>query len=417
MRLLQLELKRVLRTRMTYLLLAAALVLAVVLAYIPITFVGWTEQGADGTLVSVTGLEAIKKHKEHQVSGVITTDIMKEGLEAYQRVYAEYDAKNINSIPTEVFYAELSQYQPFVNDLKEAFADQETGIAPGIKELTLDDADAFYDHLPLRLTSVVRMESPDRSAAQSAAIALALKKFERVQTPYTYYFGATIDSMDYETLLFLLVTLLCAVIAAPVFSADAQTGAEDILLCTRHGRRRLTAVKLGSALLITSAAYLLCGAVWIVITNSLFGWEGTKTSIQWLVSVTSLLPGNVGWMQMVNYLGVFALFVSEIAFVLAASAWAKSNLSAIVAGLSSVILPLITYMVLPESLASWGEALLPGSGIGLSNALLYRMYGFDFFYAGSHAFFQADVFLVLTAVKIPLFLLLAAWGCRRKVRR
>lgn len=151
MRLLQLELKRVLRTRMTYLLLAAALVLAVVLAYIPITFVGWTEQGADGTLVSVTGLEAIKKHKEHQVSGVITTDIMKEGLEAYQRVYAEYDAKNINSIPAEVFYAELSQYQPFVNDLKEAFADQETGIAPGIKELTLDDADAFYDHLPLRL--------------------------------------------------------------------------------------------------------------------------------------------------------------------------------------------------------------------------------------------------------------------------
>lgn len=63
------------------------------------------------------------------------------------------------------------------------------------------------------------------------------------------------------------------------------------------------------------------------------------------------------------------------------------------------------------------ETLLPGSGIGLSNALLYRMCGFDFFYAGSHAFFQADILLMLTAVKIPLFQLLAAWGCRRKARR
>lgn len=417
MRLLQLELKRVLKTRVTYLLLAAALVLAVVMAYIPVTFIGWTELDAAGNEVHYTGLAAIQKRKEHQVSGVITTDIMKEGLEAYQRVYAEYDAKNINSIPAEVFYAELSQYQPFVNDLKEAFADQETGIAPGIKELTLDDADAFYDHLPLRLTSVVRMESEDYPAAQSAAIALALKKFERVQTPYTYYFGATADSMDYETLLFLLVTLLCAVIAAPVFSADAQTGAEDILLCTRHGQRRLTAVKLGSALLITSAAYLLCGVIWIVTTNSLFGWEGTKTSIQWLFSVTSLLPFNVGQMQWINYLGVFVLFAAEITFVLAASAWAKNNLTAMTASLGSVLLPLIVYLMLPERLNSWAEALLPGSGIGLSNALLYRMYNFDFFLLGDHAWFQADVLLVLAVIKIPLFLALAAWGCRRNVRR
>lgn len=414
MRLLQLELKRVLKTRMTYLLLAAALVLAVVMAYIPVTFIGWTELDAAGNEVNYTGLAAIQKRKEHQVSGVITTDIMKEGLEAYHRVYAEYDAKNINGVPAAVFYAELSQYQPFVNDLKEAFGDQNTG---GIRELTLDDAAAFYDHLPLRLTSVVEMESADCPAAQSAAIAAALKKFERVQTPYAYYFGATADSMEYETLLFLLVTLLCAVIAAPVFSADAQTGAEDILLCTRYGQRRLTAVKLGAALLITSAAYLLCGVIWIFTTNSLFGWEGTKTSVQWLFSVTSLLPFNVGQMQWVNYLGVFVLFAAEITFVLAASAWAKNNLTAMTVSLGSVLLPLIVYLMLPERLNSWAEALLPGSGIGLSNALLYRLYNFDFFLLGDHAWFQADVLLVLAAVKIPLFLLLAAWGCRRKVRR
>ena len=44
MNLYRLELKRVCKTRMTAILLAIALVLAVVMAYLPVTFIGWTEQ-------------------------------------------------------------------------------------------------------------------------------------------------------------------------------------------------------------------------------------------------------------------------------------------------------------------------------------------------------------------------------------
>ena len=42
MNLYRLELKRVCKTRMTAILLAIALVLAVVMAYLPVTFIGWT---------------------------------------------------------------------------------------------------------------------------------------------------------------------------------------------------------------------------------------------------------------------------------------------------------------------------------------------------------------------------------------
>ena len=41
MNLYRLELKRVCKTRMTAILLAIALVLAVVMAYLPVTFIGW----------------------------------------------------------------------------------------------------------------------------------------------------------------------------------------------------------------------------------------------------------------------------------------------------------------------------------------------------------------------------------------
>ena len=137
MNLYRLELKRVCKTRMTAILLAIALVLAVVMAYLPVTFIGWTELDASGNKVSYTGLKAIRKRQEQQVSGTITPDVMQEALETYQRVYRQYDASSINDIPVEVFYKELARYQPLVNNAKEAFADPKTGMAVSYTHLTL----------------------------------------------------------------------------------------------------------------------------------------------------------------------------------------------------------------------------------------------------------------------------------------
>ena len=72
MNLYKLELKRVCKTRMTAILLALALVLAVFMAYIPVTFVGWVEQDVSGNPVKYTGVAAVQKRREHQVSGTIT---------------------------------------------------------------------------------------------------------------------------------------------------------------------------------------------------------------------------------------------------------------------------------------------------------------------------------------------------------
>lgn len=232
MNLYRLELKRVCKTRMTAILLAIALVLAVVMAYLPVTFIGWTELDASGNEVRYTGLKAIRKWQEQQVSGTITPDVIQEALEAYQRVYRQYDASSINDIPTEVFYKELARYQPLVNNAKEAFADLKTGMAPGVMGLTAEDMQNFYSQLPKRLESVIWLEQDGKPGYEQAQ-AIAQKKFDAVQKPFTYSFGVSSDAMDYQTLLSLLLTLLCAVIAAPVFASDAQTGAQDIQLCTK----------------------------------------------------------------------------------------------------------------------------------------------------------------------------------------
>ena len=390
MNLYRLELKRVCKTRMTAILLAIALVLAVVMAYLPVTFIGWTELDASGNEVCYTGLKAIRKRQEQQVSGTITPDVMQEALEAYQRVYRQYDASSINDIPVEVFYKELARYQPLVNNAKEAFADPKTGMAPGVMGLTAEDMQNFYSQLPKRLESVIWLEQSGKPGYEQAQ-AIAQKKFDAVQKPFTYSFGVSSDAMDYQTLLSLLLTLLCAVIAAPVFASDAQTGAQDIQLCTKNGGLRLAAAKLAAAFSITGAAYLL-------------------------FSVTSLLPYTVGQMEWVMLVANFLIFFAEVAFVLMASVWAKNNLTALSVALISVVAPLIVYMVVPGSFGEWLSTLLPAGGIGFSNALQYKMIGFDFLYAGGHAFFQADVLLASAPIKIVLLVGLAAWGYLRKTK-
>ena len=110
----------------------------------------------------------------------------------------------------------------------------------------------------------------------------------------------------------------------------------------------------------------------------------------------------------------FLIFFAEVAFVLMASVWAKNNLTALSVALISVVAPLIVYMVVPGSFGEWLSTLLPAGGIGLSNALMYKMISFDFLYAGEHAFFQADV--ASAPIKIVLLVGLAAWGYLRKTK-
>ena len=64
MRLLALEIKRVLKTKRTWILIVASVLLAVFMAYIPITFV-MTVQKTDesGNYVEITGKDAINYYK------------------------------------------------------------------------------------------------------------------------------------------------------------------------------------------------------------------------------------------------------------------------------------------------------------------------------------------------------------------
>ena len=134
------------------------------------------------------------------------------------------------------------------------------------------------------------MEQPDSPGAQGKAV----KMYRNVENPLEVYPGMNSIVPDHQNIMGFLVLLVCVVIAAPVFSADYQSGADDILRCTRYGRVTLAIAKLFAAFLISTAAFVICTAVHILTADSLFGWECTRTSVQMMYFIVTLADMDIG---------------------------------------------------------------------------------------------------------------------------
>ena len=411
MRLLMLEIRKILKTKITWILLVFSFFLGIGMAYLPVTFEGAVVMDAGGEKTELTGTDAVAYfQKNDRLFGEVTTEKLQEGVKVYQEVYEAYDSQYGNGVPALVYYERLAEYQPFISGVKEVFSNPETGIAPGVRDLDVGKIENYYEMLEKRLTSIMDMEQKDYPSTKETALA----KFAKVNRPYYYYYGASSNSMDYETLFIFLFTIFAVVIAATVFSSDYQTGADDILRCTKYGRLQLGCVKILAALLITGIAYLLFGIIWIFTTNTLFGWEGTGTSMQIIFSVTSLVPFTIGQLQWANLLGGGILFLAAISFTLFLSSVAKDNVFALATSLFCVLLPVIVYMTVPGAFGDWLCCILPSGGIGLSNSLLYAMYDFVFLHVGAASFWNVDVLLLLGVIKTPVFLFLTIFSyCKR----
>ena len=92
MRIFKLELKRVLNTRMTWILLALSLFLSVWMAYLPTTFSDISYTDENGDQVELTGLDSLHYRKTIQAdtAGEVTPDKIHKALEAYQACLEEY---------------------------------------------------------------------------------------------------------------------------------------------------------------------------------------------------------------------------------------------------------------------------------------------------------------------------------------
>ena len=414
MRLMKLELKRGLKTRSTLILLTLSLVLSLVMAYIPTTFSYVTYRDANGDTVKLLGLDAVQylKTLQSDTAGTVTPQKVRQAVEAYQTCLTKYGVENTYDLPDGVYEADILPYAPLLHGVREAFADPDSGIAASLMDISPEKIENFYGTCEARLVSLMKLEQKDHPAAQEAAKRL----YSRVETPYQLYPGYNTDAMDYQLLLSFLIVLFCTVIAAPIFTSDYQTGADDIYRCTKYGRVKFAITKLLSALLICGTAFSLCAVVFLLVSNSLYGWECTKTSMQMLYSIVNLPNLNLGQLQWFCAGGYLLCLLATVSFTLFLSSRLRNVVASLAVALVCCILPVILYVALPSEIGQWIYTILPAGGVALQTSFLYTLVDFAFWNIGNLAIWTPYVMLGAYCVEIPLFLCLAVYSyCTRKV--
>lgn len=414
MRIFRLELKRVLKSRLTWILQALALLLSVLLAWLPTTYCYSNYTDEAGNEIHLTGLSSIAYEKEQQAdaSGIVTPERVREAVEIYQACLTAYGVTESYNLPEGVYEREILPISPLLHGVKEAFADPDTGMAPTIMEIDPAQIDDFYSVCEARIASLMAMEQPNSPAAQRKAVEM----YQKVGKPFEVYPGINSTILDYQNIMGFLVLLFCVVIAAPVFSADYQSGADDILRCTRYGRAKLGIAKLLVSLFISGTAFFICAVVHIVAANSLFGWECTKTSIQMLYSIVTLADGNIGELQrLVAAAGLLSVLAS-VSFTLFLSSKCKSTVASLASALVFCIAPVVVSMTVPGALSTWLCSILPASGTSIQASTLYAITDFQFLSLGGLAVWTPHAMIAACIVEIPLFSLLAVRSyCRHTI--
>ena len=414
MRIFRLELKRVLKARLTWILLTLALLLSILLAYFPTTYCYSSYTDEAGNEVNLTGLASIAYEKKRQAdaAGIVTPERVREAVEIYQACLTSYGVTESYDLPEGVYEKEILPIAPLLHGVKEAFAAPDTGMAPTIMEIDPVQIDDYYSVCEARIAALMAMEQPDSPAAQHKAVEM----YRGVEKPFEVYPGMSSAIMDYQNIMGFLVLLFSVVIAAPVFSADYQSGADDILRCTRYGRARLGAARVVSALFISAVSFSLCAAAYLLTANSLFGWECTRTSIQMMYSIVTLAGMNVGEFQLLFAFAGLLSVLASVSFTLFLSSKCRSTVASLAAALVFCIAPVVVSMTVPGALATWLCCLLPASGTSIQASILYAITDFQFLSLGEWAIWTPCAMIGACIIEIPLFAFLAVRSyCRHTV--
>ncbi len=411
MRLLKLEIKRVLKTRITIVLLFLSFLFSFLFAYLPTTFSYINHVDGAGQAVKLKGLDSIRYEKEVQadITGAVTPEKIRQALEDYQACLTKYGVDNTYDLPDGVYERELFPFMPLLHGVREAFADPGTGIAPSLMELSPEDMDHFYEKCDERCLTLMKQEQKDHPAAHSVASAM----YQKVGKPFLFFPGYGSNPMDYQIILAFFILLFGTVITAPVFTSDYQTGADDILRCTKYGKVKFAVVKVISALLICTVTFSVCTFLYITVSNSLFGWECTKTSMQMIYSALNLADMNIGQLQRFTAVGGLLCIMASTCFTLFLSSKFKNMLASLSVSLLFCILPIILYMALPAGIGSYIYSVLPAGGMGLQTSILYAAIDFDFWNIGNLSVWLPYVMLGAYAVEIPLFFILTVCSYSR----
>lgn len=406
MRLYYLEMKRLIRTKSVWILMIAMVVLAAVMAYVPVTFIRAYKTDA-GNVQAVTGVQAVKISKETRkdMEGEVTEEKIRQAIRVLNEMYQEYGSSFMEEVPADVYAEKIYPIMPVLNIIEQVLAPDGKNLynmeAFDVKE---EDAATIYE----------KYREEIQELSQNTELVKEMQKISgSVKTPFTYESGMTLETVDYYTIYLFLVMFAFIVIASPVYAAEYQTGADDVIRCTKNGRVRIAVTKILVTFTLAVATFVASSLTFVAVLYILYGGSGFGTSIQ--MGYVFYLPAlTIGSMLKLQIAGGVLFTLATVSFVLFLSSKCKNVQTALISAFEIAILPMILNMAGNNNVLNIMRCILPTGGFGLINGLQSELMARNFALVAGHYIWLPYILLVAAAVAVPVFVGLTIVSyCRR----
>lgn len=169
-----------------------------------------------------------------------------------------------------------------------------------------------------------------------------------IDKPIEYgYTGGWSNIIDCVAFLSFAILAVCVTLA-PVFSFEYQSGADAVVLSTRHGRTRLVAAKVISSLLWATVYFMACASIVVGASLAFFGADGFWLSVQ-NIALSSPYPISAGQAALISVGLMYVACIGFACLTLALSSRTRSTLSVFVVDVALILL----------------TGLIPSAGIGI----------------------------------------------------
>lgn len=399
MRMLLLEMKRVIKSRITWILLAIAIALSVIISYQVISEYQYTYINKGGQTVKLTGIEAIRANKKQMqpYEGAVTEEKLRNALKTSQDAYKKYG----ENIPQNVYSEKLALGDYFLNMIETVYPESGDEYE-ALSKVNPDSLSNFYQQRSEMLKSQLEAQYPGNKNVMREVQNLN----EKVKTPFILKEGYISDNSDNLCILFFLLVLVCAMVVSPIFSAEYQSGSDDILRCTKNGHVKLAIAKLCSSLLIILSMFAVCILTFVLAVDSAYGWDSMQSSVQ-VMSVLSFVPLTVGQEQGLTILAGLLTLLAAACFILFVSAKCQHPTTALIIAIAFCILPAILHSVWHGNISEFLTCVLPTGGAGISHNFFSQLNGATFIQIGSVSIWSPYLTVGAAILEIPLFFILS----------
>ncbi|MFR6509524.1 MAG: hypothetical protein ACLUPF_09145 [Dorea sp.] len=194
------------------------------------------------------------------------------------------EAVSWKKVPADVYAEKIYPIMPVLNIIEQVLAPDGKNLynmeAFDVKE---EDAATIYE----------KYREEIQELSQNPELVKEMQKISgSVKTPFTYESGMTLETVDYYTIYLFLVMFAFIVIASPVYAAEYQTGADDVIRCTKNGRVRIAVTKILVTFTLAVATFVqfidLCGSTLYSLRRQRF-WNFHSDGI------CLLPPGTDNW--------------------------------------------------------------------------------------------------------------------------